>query len=406
LNDWRHVDAPVWTAGRPSPGWQVAAVCLLMAVAAWGVVFYGHSVYMAALQQTRGWSASLISTAIMVFWLCSIPGLLAVGQVVDRRGPVPVLLAGALATGFGVIALGQVREPWQLFAVYAVMGAGYPALGAAGISAALVPWFDRRFGFVLGLALTGASLGGAVVPPVMVAISASAGFAQATLFAGIVTLAVLLPAAWLLARAGRPARAGSGAAAGTDDSRAALAMALRQPRFWRIAIGAALGLAAQSAFLAHQIPMLLNGLGAAGAALSVTLVALSAAAGRVAVGLLSRHLTAARLTALCYLLQAAGFWSLIWADSALTAYAACLLAGFVVGAIVMLPPILVRETFGITGYGRIYTSANVVLYVGAALGPWSAGLVRDWSGDYGLSLWLLIALHLGAACFFVTLRRA
>lgn len=101
--------------------------CFLMATFAWGTVFYGHSVYMDALTRERGWSTALISTSILVFWFSSLPGTLSVGYLIDRRGPVPVVVIGALCIGIGLIALGHVTQRWQLFAVYIVLGFGYPA---------------------------------------------------------------------------------------------------------------------------------------------------------------------------------------------------------------------------------------------------------------------------------------
>ena len=51
----------------------VIAMCFAMAVMAWGTVFYGHSVYMDQLMRDQGWSASLISSAILIFWIASTP---------------------------------------------------------------------------------------------------------------------------------------------------------------------------------------------------------------------------------------------------------------------------------------------------------------------------------------------
>ena len=42
---------------------------------------------------------------------------------------------------------------------------------------------------------------------------------------------------------------------------------------------------------------------------------------------------------------------------------ACSIAGFVVGGIVMLPPMLIRNAFGSFSYGKNYAMANVVLYI-------------------------------------------
>ena len=39
-------------------GWRVVGACFVMALFAWGVGFYGHSVYLAEFTIGRGWSSA------------------------------------------------------------------------------------------------------------------------------------------------------------------------------------------------------------------------------------------------------------------------------------------------------------------------------------------------------------
>ena len=50
-------------------GWPVVLACFFTATFAWGFGFYGNSVYVAVLHDTRGWSLSLITGATT---LCTI----------------------------------------------------------------------------------------------------------------------------------------------------------------------------------------------------------------------------------------------------------------------------------------------------------------------------------------------
>jgi MFS family permease len=259
--------------------------CFLMATFAWGTVFYGHSVYMDALTRERGWSTALISTSILVFWFSSLPGTLSVGYLIDRRGPVPVVVIGALCIGIGLIALGHVTQRWQLFAVYIVLGFGYPAMAAAAISPTLAPWFDKGFGAALGVALSGASVGGAIVPVLMVYSTARNGFEMTMLVAGGSVLATLAVVAIVLAQLGRPEGATS---ARRDEIRIGARERLRDPLFWRIAVAAALGLGGQVGLLAHQIPIVAVHGTPEAAALAVTVVAVGSAVGRLVISQASR----------------------------------------------------------------------------------------------------------------------
>ncbi|HUS98597.1 MAG TPA: MFS transporter, partial [Hyphomicrobiaceae bacterium] len=140
-------------SGLGTRGAIATSICFAMAVLAWGTVFYGHSVYMDALMRQHGWSAALISSAILLFWMASLPGALCVGILVDRFGPAPVVAIGGGLIGCGLLVLARINTPWQLYVVYAMMGFGYPGLAAAAISATLAPWFQRGFGVALGIAL-------------------------------------------------------------------------------------------------------------------------------------------------------------------------------------------------------------------------------------------------------------
>jgi MFS family permease len=367
--------------------------CFLMATFAWGTVFYGHSVYMDALTRERGWSTALISTSILVFWFSSLPGTLSVGYLIDRRGPVPVVVIGALCIGIGLIALGHVTQRWQLFAVYIVLGFGYPAMAAAAISPTLAPWFDKGFGAALGVALSGASVGGAIVPVLMVYSTARNGFEMTMLVAGGSVLATLAVVAIVLAQLGRPEGATS---ARRDEIRIGARERLRDPLFWRIAVAAALGLGGQVGLLAHQIPIVAVHGTPEAAALAVTVVAVGSAVGRLVISQASRVVPVTLLAAFSYGLFGIGVAVVALSQSLVQVYIGCAIAGFVVGPIVLLPPVLVREAFGSTGYGLTYALVNVVMYILAALGPWAVGMLYALYGNYVAGLWMLVGLEIGA----------
>ena len=341
----------------------VTAICFVMAILAWGTVFYGHSVYMDALMRAHGWSSSLISSAVLVFWLASLPGTLSVGVLVDRYGPPIVVAIGGLCIGGGLLGLAWLNQPWHLFAIYAAMGFGYPALAGAAISATLAPWYDRGFGVALGIALTGASVGGALIPAFTIQYAAVHGFDAAMITVAGALLATSFFAVVGLTILGRPKVATGEGRLGEPF---AMRSVLNRADFWRISIAAAFGLGGQVGFLAHQVPMIAAEIGQVTAALMVTVVAIASAVGRLVVGLMSRFLSVTVLAALSYILYGVGIALLAVAVNLATIAIACAVAGFVVGAIVMLPPILVREAFGATDTGaRMRWSTSSCMYLQA-----------------------------------------
>lgn len=377
--------------------------CFILAVLAWGTVFYGHSVYMNALMTEHDWSASLISSAILVFWLASLPGTLSVGFLVDRYGSPLVIAIGGVSIGSGLCLLGRVDEPWHLFAVYAAMGFGYPALAAAAISATLAPWFDRGFGLSLGIALTGASVGGAMLPPLIVQGATANGFGTTMLFIGSCVLVAVLGVVISTLLIGHPGQTQ------TQDRRSATTFSMQailcSGRFWMLALPAAFGLGGQVGFLAHQVPLVAVQTDQVTAALTVTVVAVASAIGRLLVGLASRYLSIVVLTAITYGLHGVGIAMLAGAGSIGQVFGACAAIGLTVGAVVMLPPILVRHFYGTDHFGRTYALVNVVMYVFAGLSPWVVGFLLDSTGSYATGLWVLVALEMLAAILILTALR-
>lgn len=118
----------------------------------------------------------LISVAVTLYYAPSAGCLVMVGGVIDRRGPRGVLTYGVPTMAASVALLGLITAPGQLFAVYALMATGWSRLGSTGLSSTLLPWFGRRQGLALTLALTGASVGGMVLVPILVALAQRRGF--------------------------------------------------------------------------------------------------------------------------------------------------------------------------------------------------------------------------------------
>jgi hypothetical protein len=106
-----------------SHGWRVVAFCFLAAVFTWGLAVFGASVYLHEITKARGWSVSLVSAGITVFYLTAALVLHVVGAAIDRRGSRPVIAGGAVLlrasdrVAFGTIwlslgATSRVKSGW------------------------------------------------------------------------------------------------------------------------------------------------------------------------------------------------------------------------------------------------------------------------------------------------------
>src|SRR5262249_29171912 len=151
---------------------------------------------------------------------------------------------------------------------------GWACMSGAAINILLAPWFERQRGVAVSLALTGASGGGVIVAPALLALIAHWGFASAVRIAALPMVATLLPGAALVFRRtpGEVGLAPDGDPAPPVPTQAVAPRpawrrsdALRTGRYWTISIAFATGLAAQVGVLTHLISHLTPMLGAAGA---------------------------------------------------------------------------------------------------------------------------------------------
>ena len=377
-----------------NPKSRIICVCFLMAAIAWGSVFYGHSVYLKALTGDGRWSIGQISTGITIFWISSLPGTLFVGYLIDKKGASWVVFIGACCIGFSLVGISWARDLWLIFVCYGIMGFAYPAVGAAAISATLSPWFFKDFGWALGLSLTGASVGGAIIPPIMTYTIQELSFPLTMIFVGGIVFCILCMLTFILAYT-KPVTVKS---VTPFHSKNPIAVGLfKQGVFWRISIAAGMALAGQVGFLAHQIPIALQQTSEFSSVISVTIVAISAAIGRLMTAFASRLVGVTKIAALCYAFQGVGILIVSLAKTTALLWFGCSVAGLVVGAIVMLSPMLVREAFGSMDYGKNYAAVNVILYLFAAVSPWFLGHMFDHHQSYTVGLVTLFIIQVVAA---------
>jgi MFS transporter, FSR family, fosmidomycin resistance protein len=116
------------------------------------------------------------------------------GLVVDRAGARPVLIAGLLAGSVAFLVAGLVHSFWVFVAMFAVAGLGNTAYHPAGYAVLSHEVSEPRIGQAFAAHNFAGMLGGAVAPPVLLALTAVAGWRGAYMAAaliGIVAAAVL-----------------------------------------------------------------------------------------------------------------------------------------------------------------------------------------------------------------------
>jgi MFS family permease len=395
-------------------GWRVVAAAFLIALFGWGLGFYGPGIYLVALEERHGWPGAEISFAITTYYLAGATLILFAGRIFERFGARPFVATGAMAMACGIALLSLIRQPWQVYAAFAVMSLGWAAMSGAAINIIIAPWFDRRRGLAVSLAMNGASAGGVVIAPLIILLMSWLGFSAALWCAAILMLAVVLPTAALVLRprrAGEHDRADDGPvsdpvndAVPADRLPWRPAMALFDVRFLTLAIPFALGLTAQVGFLTHQVAFLSPLMGTVAAGWAVSLTTSAAIVGRIATGAFVDQIDRRAAACANFFVQVIALCILVAARSVPMLYLGCALFGLGVGNMISLPSLIVQQEFARQDFARVVSLVVAVNQFTFAFGPALLGVLRQSGGSYTTPLAVCLAMQALAASIVMVPR--
>lgn len=385
-------------------GWWIVVACLVIAILSWGLGVFGAGVSLHAITQSRGLSVGSVSTAIMASGIIFAIGSVFVGPAIDRYGPRPVMALGALMMAAGLALIGQVQVLWHAYAAFTLSGLGNACLSVTAITAAISPWFERHQGRAMSSAMLGASIGGMSSTPILIFSIDRIGFPNTMLYSAGLLLMIVLPLALFVLKK-NPAELGLYPDGEKPDAKNvqepprswSRAQALRTAAFISLVVAFSLGLGVQVGFLTHHVTLAVPSLGASGAAFIVSLTAIAAFVGRVALARWAdqidlRVTSAAVLAVAAVSLAAVAAFPIAW-----VLVSASIVYGLTTGNVTTLSPIIVRQEFGAAAFGAINGVAWMCIGIACALGPALFGWLYDYFGGYGTALWIAAALDLIAA---------
>jgi predicted MFS family arabinose efflux permease len=382
-------------------------VCFLVATFGWGLGFYGQSVYLAELHRLHGWPASLISGGTTFFYLFGALLVAFVSEAIRSFGPRNCLLAGVLAMAAAAVLIGQATTPWQLYAADTVLAFGWAGTSLGIITNTLGLWFDKKRGMAISLALNGASFGGIIGVPLLVAAIGKFGFSGAMIAAAVVSVVLLVPII-LIFVGSPPIGSNAAVAAASADAPSATkirAQAFRDVAFLTVSIAFALVLFAQVGFIVHLIAYLDPVIGRERAALAVALLTAMAMAGRVLFSTVIDQLNQRLASAISFISQAVALAVIINSRNEMLLIAACAVFGFSVGNLITLPSLIVQREFDPRSFGVLISLITAINQITYAFGPGVIGLLRDASGSYTLPFYGCIGLELVAAVLIMVRGR-
>jgi MFS family permease len=384
-------------------GWVIVGAGIVITCMGMGTMM-SLGVFLQPISQDLGWSRAGISFAAVLNFLAMGCGSLLGGSLSDRLGTRPIVLAGGVVLGIGLVAASQATTLIQfqlLFGVFVGLAAGSfytPMIATA------TRWFTTNRSLAVALVSSGLGVGSFLIAPLARWIITNHDWRTAMLDLGGLAWLVIIPVALLL-RPPPTALPAAGVAQGAPGRDFTMAQVLRTPQFAAIALTHFACCAAHSGPIFHMVSYAIDcGVPSMAAATVFGVAGLSALSGRILCGLIADRVGAKRTLVAGLTVQAVAVSLYLVTQGTVGFYALAALFGLSYGGVMPLYAILVREYFGARIMGTAFGTVAMVSTLGMAIGPWAGGWLFDTFGSY---FWLYIGsfgIGLGAVAIAFTFR--
>jgi MFS family permease len=386
-------------------GWVVLVVTFITMFFVMGFRF-AFGVYYVAILEDTGWqraeTAGIFSTAMVVYGIFSIVS----GALFDWLGPRILFPAGCMLLGIALLLCSTITTLWQFYLYYGVLvGISYSMVGFITHMAYIPRWFVKNRGLTTSLALSGIGAGALIISILSEALLETLGWRSSFALAGITMIVFLVPLTALFHRDspqsiglhpdGRAEAAETGPA--LDGEGVTLSAAVRMPAFWLLfASVTSIGMGNMT-MVVHQTRLLVDKgftLSLAAALLGIT--GFLRSFGGMVWGYLSDRIGRGPCIWAASVLGVAGLVLLKSMDDTpnlLLVSGFVLLWGMGYLAISPLYAATAADLFQGKHLGKILGTLDQGFGLGAASGPYLAGLIFDRYGSYDL----MISMMMGGA---------
>jgi len=397
---------------NPFLGWRMVAVAFFVDFIAVGFFFYSYGVFFKAIATEFG--DSRLGVAVGITLTQAVGAILApiLGRALDRYPLKSIMALGALSMGTGFILLGLSSTALQFYIILSIfIGFGSGAMGQLATSKLVSNWFVLKRGIALGVAATGISLSGVVMPTLSAALITHYGWREGFLFYGIVTLIFVVPLV-LKFVISRPEDIGQLPDGETESANLPLpkpplrtAEFLSNRNFWFLVAVIGLLFCIQSATLIHMVPQLTDrGYSLYGASFIASCTAGFGIMGKLAFGGLVDRWDVRHALWLGIGSQLIGQIIMLWIPGYTAFLVGACFFGFGMGGIVPMQGAVVGAAFGRASFGRVLGAMRPPMAILHLTGTPFAGWVFDTTGEYTIAFITFIGLYLITACAVLGIR--
>ena len=384
-----------------------------------GSISQGFPRFFTPIRTELGLSYSQMS---LVFSLARAEGSAGgplIGWVVDRYGARPMILAGGLMAGIGIIFLSRANSYWELLVLFSgLISLGKSAGFGQTLMAAVNQWFIRRRSLAMSTLMTAFAGGGAFVVLVLDWGIRQLGWRETLLWMGILVIVMTLPAAFFIRSRpedmgmrpdGDPPDDAGGASGRRRGAGGEVSFSFRQAIFtrtyWLIMVGAIIRVSVTNGMLVHFFPIMeLRGASNSEASLWYAAMFFLGIPLRFVMGITSDKFRGNVLLAVGMVLGAFGMGGL-WVVPGIFGMLLFVVGIAVVEGITSVNWLMLSDYYGRGRFATLMGFMSLFMNIGMFATPLAAGYVADHTDSYFIFLAVCTPLYLVSAVAFLLATR-
>ncbi|MFK8049786.1 MAG: MFS transporter [Halioglobus sp.] len=395
-----------------SYGWRVVGGSFLSQAFVVGFFTYAVSLLTQPVRETFDVSVEMVMYSLTLGTFVGLFAMPIVGILLDKLAVRKLFAAGIVVFALGLWLLGRSTTIAQYIVVFGITMALVNALAGAMISSAVVSrWFTENRGKALGVAATGTSVGGILIPGLITFWLPDYGWRGALENLAIVLMIVVLPVVLWTIR-GWPLEVGiQELQKGEDSSSDTTAVQLgtkdivSNPNFWWLGVSLGLLFSTYTAILSNLTPYAAQlGHGEGSASGLIMIIAVSGLLGKLLFGVAADIIGHKLALWTAQLLLCAGYVVFAVEPSYTLIVTACVSIGLAAGGMLPVWGALIAQIFGLHSYGRAFGLMGPIITMFVMLGFPLVGRLYDVTGSFSLGLWISSGLMVVAAALLVPLR--
>ncbi|MCB1677740.1 MAG: MFS transporter [Halioglobus sp.] len=393
-------------------GWRIVGGSFLSQAFVIGFFTYAVSLLTQPVRETFDVGVEMVMYSLTCGTFVGLFTMPIVGILLDKLSVRKIFAAGVVLFALGLWLLCQSATIIQYIVIFGITMALANALAGSMISSAVVSrWFTNNRGKALGVAATGTSVGGVLVPGLITFWLPDYGWRGTLENLAIVLIVLVLPIVLWTIRSW-PSEVGiqesqEDGAGGSAASAAQLGLKdiVGNSNFWWLACALGLLFSTYTAILSNITPYATQ-LGHQEEAASglIMVVAITGLLGKLVFGVAADMLGHKWALWAAQLLVAVGFVVLALEPSYLLILLACVSIGLAAGGMLPVWGAFIADIFGLQSYGRAFGLMAPIITVFVMLGFPLAGRLYDVTGSFSLCLWIFAGLMAVAAMLVLPLR--